>query len=73
MMNRSAKTFGEPVDYPEAAPRSDVRIARTVVADPAFRERSRRLQFDLDEAGSGAAIKCEAASMHVPCSGICRA
>jgi hypothetical protein len=58
MMNRSAKTFGESTDDPEAAPRSDVRIARTVVADPAFRERSGRLQFDLDEAGSGAAVKC---------------
>jgi hypothetical protein len=57
MMNRSAKTFGEPVDDPEAAPRSDVPIARTVVADPALRERSGRLQFDLDEAGSGAAVK----------------
>jgi hypothetical protein len=57
-MNRPTKTFGEPVDYPETAPRSDVRIARTVVADPAFCERSGRLQLDLDEAGSGAAVKC---------------
>jgi len=63
MMNRSAKTFGEAVDDSEAAPLSDVGIARTVVADPAFRERSRRLQFDLDEAGSRATVKCVSRSV----------